>query len=165
MQMGTGLGRKLSFGQCFIKYHIIYWGCEMTTINNNRIVVQETVMGGIVSSLKLSPNCICTEEAVKLYGSQSVRFIDVRPVQHFSNAGRIPKIQHYPFDKMDIVKAFMQDRLGMKLTSNITHYIFVCEYGLRSEYIARQLFDKGVANVYHLCGGLSHHEEELQRLI
>ncbi len=134
----------------------------MNNFTDKSNFTQDTMLSGMISSLSLSPSCICTNEAVQLFGLESTTILDVRASgSDDDNISLIEDMTRIPYDKVDIVSGFIQNSLEIQNFSKKTHFIFVCEYGLRSENIVRQLFEKGIGDVYHLCGGFSHHEKEI----
>ncbi len=141
------------------------WGIEMmtNTINNNNSPIEPE--SSMISALKLSPSCMCSEEAVEYFDASTTVVIDVRKFGCTKRYNSIRKVRRVPYDKSDIVADFVQNKLNIPRAETITHFIFVCDHGYRSENIARQLDNKGIEGIYHLCGGYENHEIELAQLL
>lgn len=95
-------------------------------------------------------------EARRRFGRSDVTFVDLREPCERRRDGVIPRSVHVPY--VDLESAMLPDGALSRLAGR--HLILYCAFGERSALALRTLREAGMADVFHLGGGIAAWRQE-----
>jgi rhodanese-related sulfurtransferase len=129
---------------------------------DRRVVITQQITIGcraLVEAAEREIETVSIEEALKLYGSDGVAFIDIRDIRELQREGRVPGAFHCPRGMLEFwidptssyhKAVFAEDK----------RFLFFCAGGLRSALAAQTASRMGLKPVAHIAGGFGAWKRE-----
>ena len=92
------------------------------------------------------------EEAVAMYNSDEVQFVDLRDIRELKLEGKIPDAFHMPRGMLEFW-IDSESPYFKRVFSNNKRFIFYCKSGWRSALATQTAQKMGLMNVCHIDGG------------
>lgn len=125
------------------------------------IIVQQITIGSraLAEQAEREIETVSVQEALKLYGSKDVVFIDIRDIRELQREGRIPGAFHCPRGMLE----FWIDpasKYHKAIFAEDKRFLFFCAGGLRSALAGQTASRMGLKPVAHMAGGFGAWKRE-----